>query len=1176
MHQDFGLEKSRIYICTSYHLKTVYMNTSFKIGLGAVMLLCCATDAWSSPMALKVPERQPATITWNGVRKLPDKATDSSSMKAKRKSYGEHSPFAKRAATGIAPRRAMDCGATIYGYRSYPFRYGFYEIGDDAPELKYSDPLFASNWRYASNGWYDNGKVCGYSFEMEGPQSIFYNYFEIDFSTNEVLKFDKMPTDGAVMVKSVLNPDDNYIYGIGGVPLSTYGFYRAPKDKPDELELLCPFSSLPPYDVEGAQPSLVALCFNPADGGLYGMNINMEFVRIATDGKYTVISTMPDAEQFDCETFTGMVYSPVDRKFYYSAITEEFTSQLFTITPQGKFNFVCNLVDEDGYDFIFSYLFTTDSRPDGTTPEVPEIVTVDFDRAATSGSATFRMPSSFGDGSPLTETINCVALVDGMEYSHSNVGAGKETVVNYSDLSEGMHRFGVYAEVNGKKSAVASTSRYIGHDKPCMPQNVVISGSEVTWDGVTAGVNGGYIDVSALRYEVSINGERIGETSETHISSGISADSPFARYKASVTAVSGAMRSEPGESAAFLYGKAMELPVRLLPQRDEYELFTKCKSEEVYWDWRYRADWDELSPVFVECTYNNGDVWLFLPPVHLESPDKCYVFSVECSLFDAEGPNAVHDFEVALYSKPSPDSRISEIAGRFRPSVNAIKSGTAFDKLTGLVKIDQPGDYYIGVHAIQRATDGVRGNCGFRNFEIYDDNITTSSPEIPSDLNVSDAGNGELAAVVSFTFPEKSISGEKLPEDMELTATITGKEAVVCKGKPGEKRSTKVPTVQGENLLAFKMASETLNGETVYKRVFTGVHVPAMPESFDAVVSDDLTRVSLRWNPVTVSIDGGYLNPETVTYRIEAIGFRDEEGEEQFLNIAKNLSANSYDFIYPEDAVPGFCDIYVVAENEAGNCGQGIGRKFYLGKSYELPFKEEFEAGPYCTTTAPWIMYDEEGYYQYVEFRVFPLEIIDGNMFPGSEDEWAFALHSSFADNLGTRLGLPRFSSMNQTEATLKLTTLAGERTPDFHITATVDDSGTIYKIGDIPATDGSRSFKDYSFVLPSEVLQRPWVQLYLDFNFHGEDDAAVIRRVNITGASSSVDLVTENSRGEIKAGKGCVIIRNLEGENVSVVRPDGAIVLDAVIDSPEFSHSLEPGIYIVNAGATQTKIAVR
>mgnify|MGYP000785774985 CR=1 FL=1 len=81
------------------------MNTSFKIGLGAVMLLCCATDVWSSPMARKAPERQPATITWNGVKKLPAKATDLSSMKAR--SYGKHTPFAKRATMGIAPRLSL-------------------------------------------------------------------------------------------------------------------------------------------------------------------------------------------------------------------------------------------------------------------------------------------------------------------------------------------------------------------------------------------------------------------------------------------------------------------------------------------------------------------------------------------------------------------------------------------------------------------------------------------------------------------------------------------------------------------------------------------------------------------------------------------------------------------------------------------------------------------------------------------------------------------------------------------------------------------------------------------------------------------------------------------------------------------------------------------------------------
>ena len=210
-----------------------------------------------------------------------------------------------------------------------------------------------------------------------------------------------------------------------------------------------------------------------------------------------------------------------------------------------------------------------------------------------------------------------------------------------------------------------------------------------------------------------------------------------------------------------------------------------------------------------------------------------------------------------------------------------------------------------------------------------------------------------------------------------------------------------------------------------------------------------------------------------------------------------------------------------------------------------------------------------------MEQRVFNLAEIDGDAFAGSDDS-AFAYHCSFAYRLGTRLGLPRFSTMGQPEVTLNLTTMAGERTPRFTIKAIGDDSGATYDVGEIPVTTGARLLKESSFKLPAHLLQRPWVQLYIDFGFEGNDDHAVIRKVNITGASSSVDFVAENGRGEINAGKGCVIIRNLAGENVTAVRPDGAKVLDAVIDSPEFSHPLEPGVYIVTAGATRAKIAVR
>ncbi|MDE6528454.1 MAG: hypothetical protein K2L78_05355, partial [Muribaculaceae bacterium] len=461
------------------------MKKTTCIAVCAASMLCSAFTAWSAHIPGRTEKTHLPAVGWRKSVELTDRLENNNS---RRNALAGSREFANTlsADRGVV-RRAMDCGASIYGYKSYPIGYGFYELNGHSAEIVAGDPLFDQHWWYASNGWFDNGKICGYSLEFEGPQNVFYKYFEIDFASNSILKFEQLPTDGPVMLHSTLNTDDNYIYGVGGVPAGYYGFYRAPKDNPGNMELLCPYSSLPPYEIDGAQPDLSSLCFNPVDGCLYGINLNSEFVKIGTDGKQTVISTMPHADRFTNEVYFGMTYSPVDKKFYCTPVTTEYTSCLFSITPQGVFR----EESADEFDAIFSYLFTTDSKPDATTPEVPEFVSILFDGGSTSGEASFRMPACFGNGAPLPETVNYVAEVDGETYSRNTATPGSTVTVRYSGLSNGNHRFGLYAEVAGKKSATAATSKWIGADTPKRPQNVKISPDKITWNPVTEGQHGG-------------------------------------------------------------------------------------------------------------------------------------------------------------------------------------------------------------------------------------------------------------------------------------------------------------------------------------------------------------------------------------------------------------------------------------------------------------------------------------------------------------------------------------------------------------------------------------------------------------------------------------------------------------------------------------------------------------
>lgn len=89
---------------------------------------------------------------------------------------------------------------------------------------------------------------------------------------------------------------------------------------------------------------------------------------------------------------------------------------------------------------------------------------------------------------------------------------GTAASANIQSLTEGMHTFGVYVEASNVKSEKAFENLYIGKDTPQAPVNVVLTAAGLTWDAVTAGEHGGYVNAAEIGYEVKLDGESKGST----------------------------------------------------------------------------------------------------------------------------------------------------------------------------------------------------------------------------------------------------------------------------------------------------------------------------------------------------------------------------------------------------------------------------------------------------------------------------------------------------------------------------------------------------------------------------------------------------------------------------------------------------------------------------------------
>lgn len=107
-------------------------------------------------------------------------------------------------------------------------------------------------------------------------------------------------------------------------------------------------------------------------------------------------------------------------------------------------------------------------------------------------------------------------------------------------------------------------SPWIGHDTPEAPTGVAATVEDgtrtVTFEPVTQGVHGGYIDVDGISYTVSRNGVVLTTGLKGAPFTDTEPGLPFAVYRYSVWAVNGESAGDAAESDGIAFGDALPLP----------------------------------------------------------------------------------------------------------------------------------------------------------------------------------------------------------------------------------------------------------------------------------------------------------------------------------------------------------------------------------------------------------------------------------------------------------------------------------------------------------------------------------------------------------------------------------------------------------------------------------------
>ena len=997
-----------------------------------------------------------------------------------------------------APAKVTKQGDSIYGYLGYSASgqdMGLYEFDDNAQSLVWVDDQVYETSLYPSAQGYFDGKLIGYGQMTFWGYILAVYYMEYDFATGEVMSVQQQDLDESTdyISQMAVDTDTETIYGYG-VYDGELAFMKAPVSDPLNYTLICP-----------ADDMCFSMSYNSDDKSLIGVQVSSKdlvYIDMETGATTPIMNlTSTGAYQY----ISGMVYDPVSKIYYWQFIRSDESAAMATINVAEK---TIDIYEEFPETVEYYGLFTTDTQLVEGQPGLAAPGEADFYKNNLIGFVTFTLPTQYSDGSELPENVDYKAYLNGDLYTVGSGKAGQEVKINYVVPGNGSYVFELCASVDGVDGKKVKVRAYVGNDTPVAPANVTLTDSTVTWDPVTAGIHGGYVDAKAVRYNVYLNGVPVAaETGDTYCEISINKEDELSAYSASVQAVCNGLAGDFASSNTIVEGSPLTLPLAIEPDPEQYGLCTVLDANEDGSTWSLTQDY-YTGNYFVKYSYNSynsGDDYFFLPPFVVEDADKYYSFSMEAALYS---DYYVGEYvEALLCNAPSADGVISEVVKEFSPE------SSEFELATGEFKVPAPGTYYIAIHA---TSDPDQYALCARNFTVEDNGITDASPVAVKDLDVEAGEKGALTATVTFTMPDKTMGGEEIPADTELTATVSAAENEVVTGKPGDEISVEVKTIQGQNVVSVVVAIDDNNSPAAMETVYTGVSVPATISSLEYSLSADFCTMTLTWPAVTDSDDGGYLDPETVVYDI----YKYEVDEDVWVLYEPDITDTSYDYTADEQDL---VELGVVSRNEAGDNGYLLACADVVGPSLALPIIEDFEDRDFNYN--PWLTYESDSA-DFPSMKIQSTSVLGGDY---ADSNSGCLVVKSSGEALG-QLGSPYFTTVGVESAYVNLDVCGDFELPEVLVLA--EGNGVDAEvIGTVNVTEPG--FHKVSVEIPAKYLGNDRVTVLLQFEFTNSSQVFATECINI-----------EKTSGVAALGKADVKAEYFSIDGLKVRNPQGGIFI--------------------------------
>ncbi len=637
---------------------------------------------------------------------------------------------------------------------------------------------------------------------------------------------------------------------------NVYGFFF--NDMTQQYDRFCRFDT---YYGEAEQISTVdrqgfAIAAN-AKGEIYGIwGYTGWLIKIdPKTGRYEQIGRTG----FSPEYINSLTFDDATGKLYWTANDGTGYSALLEVnTTTGEATEIMHFEDNASFAGIFAMPYKV---PDNA-PAAPAEVTVNPE---SNGSVTFTVsctaPTKTVKNADLAGPLTILFTAGDKQVEVEGVNPGEKVTSPLFTLTPGKVEVSVMAATADYRGEIATTTAWIGEDRPGVPQNVVLGERDgkplITWQAPTQGVHGGWFDASALTYTIVRYPDK---TAFTGIAGTEWVDEGWSGQGSlyyTVKTVGNGGESDAVTTGKMVFGDGYTVPfTETFATADDFDLWSVFDFNE-HTTWQYDSKNKTIYYTYDRNVEAPGDDWIISPRVKLEA-GKTYRFSVDASTYYK---NYKENFKVMLGTACAPASM-----------TKLIIDCPDFDNPTGENKratftVDADGYYHIGIYCYSPA----------HNWTLTLDNVSVveisdAVPAAVGDLRLSPAPQGALEATLSMTAPAVDSKGTRLsdPLNINIYRNYADEPAVTLSNvTPGQAVSWTDKGITEAGIYNYRVVAVTEIGDGADSSVegWIGVDTPGPVVNLTATERED-GSIALAWEAPTAGEHDGWFDPTGMTYRI--------------------------------------------------------------------------------------------------------------------------------------------------------------------------------------------------------------------------------------------------------------------------------------------------------------------